>query len=124
MHAASSLYLEGEFFGLVALSLLMPGIIAGWLIRRRRISRVSVVLVALTLVILSGTDAILLQRLSAKAKLTSDLLDDRLFASEFSIALYLLPLVTAGIGINLLTHVITEHVVIAELQYDQAKKSK
>jgi hypothetical protein len=49
-------------------------------------------------------------------------MDDMIFASEFSIALYMLPVIMAGIGINLLTHVMSEHLIIAELDYDREKK--
>ncbi len=46
--------------------------------------------VGILLVLLSGLDAILLQQLQTKAKATLDLLDDRIFVSKISIALYTL----------------------------------
>jgi hypothetical protein len=113
-----SLFLEGEFWTLVVVSLVVPAAVFVWLIRRRKISRLAVTLIAVALVVLSGVDAILLQRLSAMAKITPGIGDDRVFASEFSLALYILPLLTAGIGINLLTHVLNRHLIIAELEYD------
>jgi glucan phosphoethanolaminetransferase (alkaline phosphatase superfamily) len=122
--AATSLYLEGEFWALVVVSVLVPAAVFIWLIRRRKISRLAVASIAVSLVVLSGVDAILLQRLSAMAKSTPGVGDDRVFASEFSLALYILPLLTAGIGINLLTHVLNRHLIIAELEYDREQRQQ
>jgi hypothetical protein len=116
--AGASLYLRGEFWTLVAVSIVVPATVFIWLIRRRKIARLTVALVALALILLSGIDAILLQRLNTMARRTPGLGDDRIFASEFSLALYILPLLTAGIGINLLSHVLNRHLIIAELEYD------
>jgi hypothetical protein len=118
----ATVFLEGEFFGLVVLSLLLPGFILVWLARKRSIARISVALVGLALVGLSGIDAILLQRLSALARRTPSLADDRVFASEFSLALYVVPLITAGMGVNLLSHLLHEHLVIAELEFDRKRR--
>jgi glucan phosphoethanolaminetransferase (alkaline phosphatase superfamily) len=116
--APSSLYLESEFWILVVASMLAPVCVFTWLVRKRKISRLTVTMIAIALLMLSGIDAIALQRLSAKAKATPGLGDDRVFASEFSLALYLVPLITAGLGINLLSHVLNRHLIIAELEYD------
>ena len=43
------------------------------------------------------------------------------FVSEYSVALYLLPLIMAGMGINLMSHILHEHVIIAELEYERQK---
>jgi hypothetical protein len=120
--APTSLYLESEFWVLVAVSLLAPAAVFVWLSRRRKISRIAVAVIAVALIVLSGFDAILLQRLSALAKKTPGLGDDRVFASEFSLALYVLPLITAGLGINLLSHLLNRHLIIAELEYDREQE--
>ena len=116
-----SIYLEFEFWALVILSVFAPAGVFLWLIWKRRISRVAVAAIGVSLVMLAGADAILLQRLNAKAKATPGLADDRVFASEFSIALFILPLITAGVGVNLMSHVLNEHLIIAELEYDKRK---
>jgi uncharacterized membrane protein YphA (DoxX/SURF4 family) len=122
--ATANLYLEGEFWMLVAVSIVAPALVFIGLVRRRKIARLAVTLIAMALVVLSGIDAILLQRLNAMARRTPGLGDDRVFASEFSLALYLLPLITAGIGINLLSHVLNQHLIIAELEYDIERQEK
>jgi hypothetical protein len=113
------IFLEVEFWALIVLSLLLPCGVFFWLIRRRRIARATVAVMGLALVLMAGVDAILLQRLNTRARSTPDLRDDRVFASEYSIALTILPLIMAGIGINLLSHVLHEHLIIAELEYER-----
>jgi hypothetical protein len=116
---SGSVYLEAEFLMLVALSLLAPCCLFVWLVRKRKIARATVAVIGAALVLLAAVDAILLQRLSAKAKATPELADDRVFASEFSIALFILPLMMAGMGVNLMSHVLHEHLIIAELEYER-----
>jgi hypothetical protein len=48
------------------------------------------------------------------------MLDDQLFLSELSVALYLLPLASAGIGINMVSQVLLEHLRQAERNHDDA----
>jgi hypothetical protein len=116
-----AIYLESEFWALVGFSALLPSAVFVYLIRKRRISRAAVSVIGALLVLASGVDFILLQRLAAKARLTSSLWDDALFTSEYSLALYLLPLIMAGMGINLMSHILHEHVIIAELEYERGK---
>ena len=117
-----SIYLELEFWALVVFSALAPAGVFIWLIRKRRIARATVAGVGLVLVLLAGVDAIILQRLSAKAKATPGVADDAVFASEFSIALFMLPLIMAGVGVNMISHVLNEHLIIAELEYDKRER--
>jgi hypothetical protein len=63
-----------------------------------------------------------MQHLAGMAKNTPSLLDDRIFASEISVALYLLPVLFAGIGVNMISHVLTSHLVDAERQFDREKR--
>jgi hypothetical protein len=118
-----AIYLEFEFWGLVGLSLLIPIGVFVWLIRKRKISRIAVSAVGASLVLMSGADFILLQRLAAKARMTPALWDDTVFV-EYSLAFYLLPLIMAGMGINLMSHILHEHVIIAELEYEKEKGHK
>ena len=120
---SGSIYLQFEFWALVLLSVLVPGLIFAWLIRKRRIARSTVLVIGFLLVSIAAMDAILLQRLNAMAKATQGLADDRVFASEYSIALFVLPLIIAGVGVNLISHVLGQHLIIAELEYDREAKS-
>lgn len=109
-----SIFLEMEFFLLVMFSFVLPAGIYGFLLHKKSISRLAVLAFALALIAVSGIDVILLQSLAARAKTTSALLDD-----QVSIALYLLPLVFAGIGVNLASHVLIKHLDEAEARFQQ-----
>ena len=88
------------------------------MLRTRSISRLTVLLFGITLIAIAGIDVFLLQRLAGMARYTASLLDDTVFASEFSVALYLLPALFAGIGVNLPSHVLVSHLIDAEREFD------
>ena len=119
---------DGRFwvvFVLVILfSFLIPGLIYAVMVVKRSISRQTVLLLGLALIVVAGIDAVLLQHLANKAAHTPTIWDDRLFTSELSIALYLLPLVSAGVGINIVSHLLITHLTEAERNFDQAQKGK
>lgn len=110
---------ETRFLLLVLFSLLLPALIFRQLIVRRMISRRTVAAFALSLIALAAIDFGLLQSLGSSARASLSPLDDALFASEISLGLYLLPAVFAGIGVNLLSHLLTTHLDEAEKQYDR-----
>lgn len=108
-----------EFWGVLACSVILPACVFTWMTWKRSLSRVVITLIGFVLVGIAGADAIFLRLLSSKAKATSHILDDKLFASEISIALYIIPLVLAGIGVNLASHVLCNHITIIELDEQQ-----
>ena len=55
----------------------------------------------------------------AMAKLTPSLADDAVFVSELSLALYLLPAMVGGIGVNVISQVLIRHLVEAEKQFEK-----
>ena len=114
-----TVFFELEFFLLIASSIVIPIGIYVFLLRTRAISRLTVLVFASILVALSGVDVFLLKTLSRLAKVTLSLLDDKLFSSELSVALYILPVLFAGIGVNLLSHVLIAHLTDAEQKFDQ-----
>ncbi|MNY42955.1 hypothetical protein D3C86_1778840 [compost metagenome] len=57
--------------------------------------------------------------MAAVAKNTPSLADDAVFISELSIALYILPVVFGGIGVNLISHVLLRHLTEAEKRFDR-----
>ena len=116
------MFLRVEFWALVWASLLIPITIFIVMIRIRKISRLVVGIIGVFLLILSGTDVLLLHKLNNIAKETLTLLDDKFFSSEYTFVIYVLPLFSAGIGINLLSHLLGSHLIIAELEYDHLKK--
>ncbi len=117
-----SVFLEWEFFTLVLLSLVMPAGIYGLLLKSSSISRLSVLIFAMLLIVLSGIDVFLLMTLRDMAVTTPSVLDDRIFNGELSMALYLLPAVFAGIGVNLISHVLINHLNVAERSYNQEQQ--
>ena len=104
-----SVFIHIEFWLLLLASLVLPVAIYFALLRIRRISRYTVLLFALALILLSALDVFLLQHLESAARATRSLLDDKVFASEFSLALYLLPLLSAGVGVNIFSDVLLNH---------------
>ena len=114
-----SVFLEKEFILLVIFSLLFPALIYGTMWLRRAISRSTVLLFGFMLIALSGMDIYLLQILSNMAKHSFSMLDDKIFSSEISVALYLLPALFAGTGINLVSHILINHLNEAESRFDK-----
>lgn len=115
----SSAFFEIEFSLLIVFSIILPAAIYGYMMWKKAISRKTVLFFAITLIAISGVSIYLLQRLNVIAKASLSLLDDRIFASEISIALYLLPLLFAGIGVNLISDILIRHLTDAERKYDQ-----
>ena len=74
---------------------------------------------AVALVLIAGVDVYLLQTLAGLAKETASLIDDAVFTSELTIALYVLPVVFGGIGVNLISHVLLRHRNEAEGRFDR-----
>lgn len=114
-----SVFVELRFWVLVVFSVVLPAGIYGLLLATRSISRVAVLGFGVALVLISGVDVYLLQSLAAVAKSTPSLADDAVFISELSIALYILPVLFGGIGVNLISHVLLRHLTEAEKRFDR-----
>lgn len=104
-----SIFAELYFWLLVACSVILPTAIYVALLFKRAVSRTTILILGLTLVTISGVDVFLLQRLEAMSKLSPSLLDDAVFNSEVTIGFYLLPALFAGIGIDVISHVLIRH---------------
>ena len=114
-----SVFLEVEFLALVMFSVVLPGSIYTYMMWKKAMSHLAVALFGLSLIAIAGTNVFLLQRLSVLARNSPLLLDDRFFVSEFSVALYVLPVLFAGIGVNMISHVLIRHVTQAESQFER-----
>ncbi len=114
-----SVFLELRFWLLVVFSLVVPAGIYGALLATRSISRLAVLWFGVALVLIAGVDVYLLQTLAALAHKTASLTDDVVFSSELTVALYVLPLVFGGIGVNLISHVLLRHLTEAEGRFDR-----
>jgi hypothetical protein len=114
---STTVFTEMRFWLLVVFSGVLPFAIYWMLLVKRAISRTTVLLLGLSLVAIAGVDVYLLRSLAALAKLTASIADDAVFVSEVSIALYLLPAMFGGIGINVISHVLVSHLVEAETRF-------
>ncbi len=124
MNTNNANIIEWDFILLVLFSIIVPFGIYYFLSVIQSISRTKVVLFSFSLLIISGIDVVLLQRLSHKATLISQSTYSKFFQNELSIALYLLPALFAGIAINLISHVLIEHLNQAEKRFDNERKIK
>ena len=75
------------------------------------------------LVMIAGVDVYLLHSFAAEIKRTATA-DDATLVDEISFALYVLPALFAGIGINVVSHILVSHLVEAEERFKQEKKFK
>ena len=114
-----SVFVELRFWLLVAFSVAVPAGIYGVLLVTRSISRFAVLWFGVALVLIAGVDVYLLQTLATLAHQTTSLTDDMVFTSELTVALYVLPLVFGGMGVNLVSHVLLRHLSEAEERFDR-----
>ncbi|MBY0410860.1 MAG: hypothetical protein K2Q97_12220 [Burkholderiaceae bacterium] len=115
----ASVFIEFRFWMLVGSSVVVPMGIYALLLFTRSISRLAVLGFGVLLVLLAGLDVYLLQILAVLAKVSKSVMDDAVFTSELTIALYVLPLVFGGIGVNLISHVLLRHLNEAEGRFDR-----
>jgi hypothetical protein len=115
----ASVFVELRFWVLVVFSLVLPAGIYAALLRIRAISRGAVLCFGIALVLIAGIDVYLLQSMAVLARQTLSAADDAVFASEVSIALYVLPVVFGGIGVNLISHVLLHHLTAAEKRFER-----
>jgi hypothetical protein len=111
---SQSVFVELEFWLLVTFSIVVPSLIMWGLLAVRRISRGHVLAVGLLLVAMAGFDVYLLQTLKRESVQTPSSADDVIFNSEITLGLYLLPALLAGIGVNVTSHVVLQHLLDAE----------
>jgi hypothetical protein len=119
MFMSNSVFTEARFWLMVAISVVLPFCIYGVLIAKQAISRMTVLVLGFTLVAIAGLDVYFLQRLAATAATTPSLADDAVFVSEVRVALYLLPALFAGIGINVISNVLNTHLAAAEKRFSE-----
>lgn len=109
-----TVFVELQFWLLVVFSLVVPGVIVWVCLTVRTVSRGTVLVLGLLLVGIAGFDFYLLQALARMARETPSLADDVVFDSEITVGLYVLPAFLAGVGVNLTSHVLVQHLADAE----------
>lgn len=117
-----TVFVELKFWLLVIFSFIAPIVIYWLLLVKRAISKATVLILGLALILMAGIDVYLLQLLATHAKASPSMLDDAIFLSEVSVALYILPALLAGVGINIVSHVVIRHLVKAEALFEKEQK--
>jgi hypothetical protein len=117
MHLSTSILTEIEFWLLIVFSLVLPVGIYWLLLSKRTIAQITVLLLGVALVAIASMDVYLLQALKSLAESSPSYADDLVFVSEVSLALYLLPAMFGGVGINLVSHVLINHLHDAEKRF-------
>ncbi|MFZ6647856.1 hypothetical protein ACO0LO_19180 [Undibacterium sp. TJN25] len=116
---AGSVFAETEFFLLLFFSFIVPFCLNAFMMWKKSISRTTVLASGVILIAISGLNILLLQHLKTMARVSPSLFDDRIFASEISVALYVVPAVFGGIGVNLISHILISHLRDAEKKFDR-----
>ena len=124
MRISNSVFTETIFWLMVAFSVVLPFTLYGVMIFKKAISRWTVLALGFALVFIAALNVYFLQRLATLAAATPSLADDVFFVSEIRVALYLLPALFAGLGINLISHVLTTHLTAAERRFSEAHPDK
>jgi hypothetical protein len=112
-----TVFVELQFWLLVLFSLVVPVVIVWACLTVQALSRTAVLAIGLTLVAIAGLDVYLLQVLAQMAKQTPSPADDAVFDSEVTVGLYLLPALLAGIGVNVASHVLIQHLSDAQQRF-------
>lgn len=112
-----SLVGEVGFWLMVVASFILPFVIYGVLLVRRTVSRLSVLAFGFVLIGIAGLDVHFLLMLQSTARLSVSTADDVLLRSEVSVALYILPAMFGGVGVNLISHLLVSHLVAAEKRF-------
>ena len=120
----SSVFTELTFWLLIGFSFVSPCLLYAVLHAKRAIARHTVLLLGGMLLVIAAVDIYLLQSLATLAKLTPSLADDAIFVSEISLALYLIPVMFGGIGINVISHVLIAHLSEAEKHFQAEQSGK
>ena len=112
-----SVFVELRFWLLVLFSLVVPLVLVWACLTVQALSRSAVLAIGLALVAMAGFDVYLLQVLAQLAKQTPSTSDDVVFDSEITVGLYLLPALLAGIGVNVISHVLIQHLTDAQQRF-------
>ena len=116
----ASVFAELRFWVLVLVSFVLPACLYALLHRRRAISQRTALLLGLTLVAIAAADTGLLHSLQMD---TSSSRDD-FFTSEMAIGLYLVPALFGGVGIDLISSVLRNHLQAAEHRHRSERQPR
>ena len=112
-----TVFVELKFWLLVLFSIVAPVGLVWTCLTVQALSRDTVLGIGLALVAMAGFDFYLLQVLAKMAKETPSTSDDVVFDSEVTIGLYLLPALLAGVGVNVTSYVLIQHLTDAQERF-------
>jgi len=115
-------YFEMHLLLLILASIVLPLGIYGFLYSSSVIGRGTVMVFALVLLVIAGADVALLHGLNGRIQEGPLLLYGYLFSEQLATALYVLPAVLAGLGINLMSHVLIHHLNEAEQRFNYERQ--
>jgi len=119
---AQSVFLQLEFYLLILFSLVFPGAIFGIMLLKKALSRPVIALFGMTLLVMAGVDIVLLKKLELLASNALSGSQDRFFNSEMAVSLYLMPAFLAGVGVNVISHILIRHLREAENQFERTRE--
>jgi Ni/Fe-hydrogenase subunit HybB-like protein len=119
---SQSVFVEFEFWLLVMFSIVFPAAIIWVCLTIRKVSRNHVLALGLLLVAIAGVDIYLLQALKRRSQETPSTADDLIFNSEITVGLYVLPALLAGIGVNIASYVVIQHLSDAQRRFARQGK--
>lgn len=111
---SQSVFSEIRFWLMVMVSVVLPVSMYIGMLKMRTVSRMVTLALGFVFILIAGLDVYFLQLLAEAAKMTPSLADDAVFVSEVSLALYLLPALFAGVGVNVISHVLVSHLADAQ----------
>jgi len=114
-----TIFVELKFWLLVLFSIVVPGIIVWVCLTATTVSRNIVLILGFILIVIAGFDFYLLQALARMARATPSLTDDPIFDSEITVGLYVLPALLAGVGINVTSHILIQHLIDAQKRFSR-----
>lgn len=120
----STVFAESKFWLMIMASVVLPFGLYTVLMTKCAISGRTTLLFGFALVAIAALDVYFLQILSRAAKSTPSLADDAVFVSEISLALYLLPVMFGGIGVNVISHVLVKHLDDANRRFNEEHRKK
>jgi hypothetical protein len=112
-----TVFVELQFWLLVLFSIVVPVGLVWMCLTVQALSRGTVLGIGLALVAMAGFDFYLLQVLAKMAKETPSTADDAVFDSEVTIGLYLLPALLAGVGVNVTSYILIQHLTDAQERF-------
>jgi hypothetical protein len=119
-----TVFVEMKFWLLVLFSLVVPVGIVWISLSLRAVSRGHLLALGLILVAIAGFDIYLLQALARMSRDTPSLADDAVFDSEITVGLYVLPALLAGVGVNVTSHVLIQHLTDAQRRLVRATQRR